>query len=61
MKEVKGLIRSVKIDLEHKLKIQIDKKHAMLSWLPAYVADVISRHRVRPDGRTAEKRRTGRN
>ena len=61
VKEVKGLMRSVKSDLEHKLNIDIDKKHPILAWLPTYVADVISRHRVGPDGRTAEKRRTGRN
>ena len=47
--------------MEHKLNLEIDRKHPILAWLPTFVADVISRHRVGPDGRTAEKRRTGNN
>ena len=33
VKEVKGLMRSVKSDLEHKLKIEIDRKRLMLRML----------------------------
>jgi hypothetical protein len=55
------MIRRVKSDLEHKLNFEIDRRHPTLAWLPTYVADVISRHRLGPDGRTAEKRRTGKN
>ena len=58
VKEIKGMIRSVKSDLEHKLNFEIDRRHPILAW---HVADVISRHRLGPDGRTAEKRRTGKN
>ena len=60
VKEVNGLIRSGKNDLEHKLRIDIDKKaYRFFASLPTYVANVISRHRIGPDGRTAETRRTG--
>jgi len=61
VKEVKGLMRSVKSDLESKLGKPIERSHPILAWLPTYVSDILSRHRVGPDGRTAEKRRTGKN
>ena len=56
VEEVEGSIRSVKSDLEHKQKIEIDRRHPILAWLPTYVADEISRHRMGPDGRIAEKK-----
>ena len=61
VKEVTGMIRSVKSDLKNKLDTQIDRRRPILAWLPTYVADVMSRRRVGQDGRTAEGRRTGRN
>lgn len=61
VKEVKGQIRAVKSQLEENLGFAIDVKHPIFSWLPTYAVDMISRHRIEPDGRTAEKRRTGKN
>ena len=43
--EVKTLMRSIKIDLEHKFGSRIERSHPILSGLPTYVSDVISRHR----------------
>ena len=60
VKEVKGVMRSVTSDLEHKLGVKIDSRHPILAWLPTYAGDIISRHRVGADGCTAERRRTGR-
>ena len=61
VKEIKGMMRSVRSDLESKLKMVLDRRDPLLAWLPTYVADMISRHRIGKDGRTAERRRTGRN
>ena len=46
VEEVKGLMRSVECDLEHKLRARLVRHRPVLSWLPAYVADVISRRRL---------------
>ena len=43
VEEVKGLMRSVECDLEHKLRARLVRHRPVLAWLPAYVADVISR------------------
>ena len=40
VKEVRGLIWSFKSYLEHKLKIETNRRHAIFTWLPTYVADV---------------------
>ena len=56
---MRGLIWSFKSYLEHKLKIATNRPHPILAWLPTYVADVLSRHRAGLDGRTDEKKRTG--
>ena len=61
VKEVKGIIRATKSNLEKKLGKTLDRKDPMLAWMPTYAADMISRHRVGKDGCTAEKRRTGKN
>ena len=50
-KEVKGF-QSVLSDLEHKLKIEINRWHPILAWLQAPCGS---------DGRTAEERRIGHN
>ena len=44
--EVKGLVRRIKSDLEHRYGSRIVMCHPVLSGLPTHVSDVISRHRV---------------
>lgn len=61
VKEVKGLMRTIKSQLEHNLGITLDRKDPVLSWLPTYAADIISRHRVGSDGCTPHRRLTGKN
>ena len=61
VKEVKGMCRATKSVLEERLGMSLDRRDPMLAWIPTYAADMISRHRVGPDGCTAEKRRTGKN
>ena len=56
-----GLIWCIKSHLEHKLKMEINKRHPITAWLPTNVTIVISKHRPGLDGRTAEKRRSGKN
>ena len=60
VREVKRQTRVVRSDLEEKLGFRLDDNDPVLRWLPRYAADVISRYRKGVDGRTPERRRTGR-
>ena len=61
VKEVKSIVRTVKMALESNLGRRLGTKDPILAWIPTYAADMISRHRIGPDGCTPHKRRTGRN
>ena len=51
--KVKGIIRTTENDFEkNEQNTQINRRHPMLSWLPAYMADVVSGQ----EGRTVERR-----
>ena len=47
------MIRSAESDFRNQVNTQMDSRHPILAMLPTYVADVLSRHRVGHDGRTA--------
>ena len=60
VREVKAQIRAMKSSLEAKLGIELSSKHPVMAWMPMAAGDLLSRHRVGKDGKTAERRRTGR-
>ena len=59
VKEIKAMVRTTKAALESNLGRVLSSKDPILAWIPTYAAEMITRHRVGPDGRTAHKRRTG--
>lgn len=60
VKLVKGLIRSLKDDLESRLGTSIPETHGLLSWLVRQAAYVYRQYSLGPDGRTPHERLTGR-
>ena len=45
--------------LEKKLNIKLPEGHPLLTWVPRYAAEQSNRFKIGHDGRTPEKRRTG--
>ena len=60
IKDVKGLVRTMKLSTEADLNIRIQSTHPIISWIPRHVAFLASRLRVLPNGRTSDELRTGR-
>ena len=60
VKEIKKQCRVIRSDLEEKLGFSLKDSDPVLRWLPRYAADAITRYRKGLDGRTPERRRTGR-
>ena len=54
----KAKMRTVKLHLEDRLKIQINANHPLLSWLAVRACEVVDKYKVR-DGRTAYELATG--
>jgi hypothetical protein len=60
VRELKGIIRTMKSALEEKLGKRLEKDDPLLAWLPRHAASMPSRYRLGEDGKTAEQMRTGR-
>ena len=60
VREIKDQIRAVRSLLETKLGEKLPENADILAWLPRYCANVINRYRIGRDGKTPERRRTGR-
>ena len=54
-----GQVRTIKHYTEAKMKKRIEIDGVLFSWLVPFCADVMSKYRVRSDGRTAYERITG--
>ncbi|CAK0855964.1 unnamed protein product [Prorocentrum cordatum] len=60
VREVKRMCRTIRVAMELKRGERVEDDHPILSWLPRYAAQAISKMRIGTDGKTAEMRRTGR-
>ena len=60
VREVKRQIRVIRSDLEAKLGFVLHERDPVFRWLPKHTSDCITRCRKCVDGRTPERRRTGR-
>ena len=60
VRELKRQMRAVRLALETNLGRKLEPKDPVLAWMPSFAADVISRHRLGSDGKTAWSRETGR-
>ena len=60
VREVKCQVRAVRSQLEERLGQRLDVKDPLYSWIPRHSANCINRYRVLNDGKTSERRRTGR-
>ena len=54
-----GQLRTLRHHLEHRLKCALPKGSAMMTWLVSWAADVVSRYKVNPNGRTSYEWITG--
>ena len=52
-------VRTLKLDLEAKLKTTVGIGHPCIAWLVEYVAEVITKFKIGQDGRTACERLQG--
>jgi hypothetical protein len=59
VRELKGIIRTMKSALEEKLGRRLEKDDPLLAWLPRHAASMLSRYRLGENGKTAEQMRTG--
>ena len=59
VKDIKRMVRTIKIGLESKLKVKLEDDDPVLAWIPWSVAENANRYRIGPDSKTAEQRRTG--
>ena len=60
VREGKGQIRATRLALEAKLKEKLSEDEPVLTWIPRFAANSINRYRIGADGKTPERRRTGR-
>jgi hypothetical protein len=51
--EVKKMIATLKHALSTNIKTDVEARHAVMTWLVEYAGVLITRHKVRPDGRTS--------
>ena len=61
VREIKRQVRVLKSATEARLGRRFQEKDPLLTWLPRHAAELLNRYRVGTDGKTAEKRRCGRN
>lgn len=59
VREVKRMMRTTRSSLEEKLGKKLADNDPLLTWMPRYCADLITRYRRGPDGKTSEQRRSG--
>ena len=59
VRDLKRMVRVSKISLESKLGFQLKDDDPVLAWMPRHAGDLINRYRRGDDGKTPEKRRTG--
>ena len=60
VRECKGQIRAVRLLLETKYGVKFAKGEPILAWIPRHAANGRNRYRIGRDGKTAERRRAGR-
>ena len=51
--------RTLRLQLEHRLKIKVPKGSALTGWLINFTSDVLNRHKVHPNGKTNFEMVTG--
>ena len=56
MKQVTGVLRTVKLDLEKRVGMTIPQTHPLMSWMVAYAAWMLTVRVVGSDGKTAFER-----
>ena len=59
VRELSGMIRTLKDSIETKTGEKIEKKSAMMAWIVEHSGNMITRYRVGKDGRTAYQRLKG--
>ena len=57
--EIKGMIKTLKHSLQENLKANLEPQHAVMTWLVEYAGLLLSRHKVRFNGKTAYENRRG--
>ena len=60
VRECKGQTRAVRSQLESHYGVRFGEKEPILAWAPRHAANCIDRYRIGSDGKTPERRRTGR-
>eukprot|EP00971_Amphidinium_carterae_P343376 6483103-Amphidinium_carterae.1 len=60
VKQLKGMIRTLKTATEERYMCSIGANNCLLAWMPRHCADLLTRFRRYADGRTAVQRLTGR-
>ncbi len=60
IQDFKGLVRTLRSDVEAKIGEKINLEHPLVPWLVRHAAHIITRCRVREDGRTAYQLMKGR-
>ena len=56
VKEVSGLLRTIKLDVEKASHVSLQPGHAVMTWMVEHVATILSRHKIGIDGETAFER-----
>ena len=59
VRELAGMVRTLKDSIETKTGEKIDKRSAMLAWIVEHAGNMITRYRVGKDGKTAYQRLKG--
>ena len=59
IQSVEGMVRTMKLALEKKIKTFIPATHALMTWIVEHAAETINRYQVGVDGRTAYERLKG--
>ena len=60
IQQVQGQIRTLKAQLEHRIKLPVPDDHALLPWLISHAGATMNRYSVGKDGATPYKRLKGR-
>ena len=60
VRELKRQMRSIRLALESRLGRRLDPKDPVMTWMPAFAGDVLTRYRRGNAGKTAWHRETGR-
>ena len=61
VKQVKGMVRTMKLGIEARIGGRIPQKHPVIPWIVRQAGQAINRFQTGKDGMTAHRRLRGRN